>query len=281
MEGIIAQDERFIHIETGAIGIYPACNRGLKGGAGSIYMTMDDDVELVDENTLQSIVQRFEEDERLGVLQLSEYYPDGRGQDAAIERGAPQSWIEVWKNTTSYPAGNINRWGFIGTKLYHLPFGRDHEVYHVRSSCMAIRRDAFLQVGGFYEPYVVNGRGYRCETDLCVGINHANYKVVYAARTPQVLHKTAPKTRGWTRGKIDGAYLYATSRNNMFFFLRNYWSRASSIIFFIWDVLVGGSQQPGLYRLWRYGPRNRDALSASLRGKVDGFFLFWRLGPRR
>ena len=193
-----------------------------------------------------------------------------------MHRAAPKTWRWTWRDTTLYMPGMVNRWGFIGTRLHHLPFGQMHEVDHVRSSAMAIRRSAFETVGGFFEPYTAMGYGYRYETDLCIRIQRLGYRVVFSAMNPQVYHKVSERTRGWKREGYAKDYLISTTRNNTFFFLRNYWSRPTAFVFLLWDVLVGNTTQPGLLRFALYHRADRGKIKASLRGKWLGWKMYWR-----
>jgi GT2 family glycosyltransferase len=273
---LAADDQRFRYVPIGPVGCVVARNLAFRQAAAPILLTLDDDVELPDPSTLAYVVACFARDRRLGVLGLSEYFPSGKGKGAAVPRAAPHTWRAIWRDTTLYPPGKISRWGFIGARLYHLSFGQLHEVDHVRSSAMAIRRSAFVAAGGFFEPYTALGYGYRYETDLCVRVKQLGYKVVYAACAPQVYHKVSERQRGWDRSQRDDMFLYYTARNNTLFFLRNYWHGAGAAIFLIWDLLVGNSQQPGMLRFLRRRHGRMRGLRSALLGKVAGWRLYCR-----
>jgi hypothetical protein len=238
---------------------------------------MDDDVELVEDNTLSYVTEQFDADFALGVLGLSEFYPDDRHKGHE-EPEKPHGWLDALKDTRLYRPGMVNRWGMVGTKFHHLPFGKRVQVQHVRSSAMAVRRQAFDHVGGFFEPYTVQGRGYRCETDFCLQVKRAGYGVKFSARDPQVLHKQSPRVNGFDRSGFDRDYLVSTGRNNTFFFLRNFWSRKSAPVFLLWDMLVGNTSQPGVLRLLKAGQWRLTTHWHALTGKWLGMKMFWRYG---
>jgi len=268
-------DNRFhyIMLRGGAVN---GRNAGFKRAKTDILVTFDDDVELVNPNTLAFIVQQFERDPNLGVLGLSEYFQGDRGRDGQ-GTGNTAPWRKVLMDTRFYPPGKINRWGWLGSRFLNLNWGEQHLVEHVRSSSMAIRRCAFEAVGGFYEPYATHGIGYRYETELCVRIHRLGYRNIYAAQHPQTYHKAAPRQRGWDRTDSDANYLIYTNRNNMFFFLRNYWHPLTAWIFFIWDSVVGGTPQPGVLRIiTSHGSNGRHMIKHSLRGKLMGFKMYWQ-----
>lgn len=271
---LAAEDTRFIYLPLGPEGCVVSRNTGFRRCRAPLLFTIDDDVELINPNTLGYIVACFKNNPLLGVLGLSEYYPGGKGKGAAVIRDAPNAWRWTWRDTTLYTPGKINRWGFIGTKLYHLPFGHLHEVDHVRSSAMAIRGTAYESVGGFFELYTAMGYGYRYETELCVRVKRHGYKVVFSARDPQVYHKAAERPRGWTREGLEKDYLLYTNRNNTLFFLRNYWDRWTSWVFLLWDFLVGNTSQPGLLRFALYQSAPWWKIKAALRGKLWGWKMY-------
>ena len=274
VQAIAAEDGRFDYVPTGPEGCVVARNLGFRMGSADLLLTLDDDVELPDPGTLAYVSECFEDDPRLGVLGLSEYCPGGKGKGEAVHRAAPKTWGWTWRDTTLYPPGRINRLGFIGTKLYHLPFGQMHEVDHVRSSAMGIRRTAFEAVGGFLESYTAMGYGYRYETDLCVRVKRLGYKVIFSARRPQVYHKVEQRQQGWKRQGYTEHYLIYTNRNNAFFFLRNYWNRPTAWVFILWDVLVGSTTQPGLLRFVLYHRAERGKVKAALEGKWRGWRMY-------
>jgi glycosyltransferase involved in cell wall biosynthesis len=274
---LCAEDGRFRHLPIGPDGCVVARNVGFTSGTAPILLTLDDDVELTDPETLDDVLEQFDSDPTLGVMGLSEYYAGGRGKGSAVARAAPLGWSSTWRDTGLYEPGKINRWGFIGTKLHHLSFGRLHDVDHVRSAAMAIRRTAFDHVGRFFEPYTAMGYGYRYETDLCVRIKASGYRVGFSAREPQVLHKVSERKRGWNRTDRDRNYLWFTNRNNTYFFLANYWRGWNAWIFLLWDLLVGSTTQPGVYRYLRFHRGTpRGQIVTGLAGKLEGWRMYRR-----
>jgi GT2 family glycosyltransferase len=272
---LVDADSRFQYLLVSG-GTVVARNLGLRKGQADILVTFDDDVELTDPETLAFIVEQFAQYKNWGVLGLSEYYKPEEREN--ITMPSPKvSWGQVWKDTRFFTAGKINRWGWMGTLFHLLAAGRIHKVDHVRSSSMAINREAFEKVGGFFEPYTARGYGYRYETDLCIRIKRAGYPVCFAAQQPSVYHKAGERQRGWDRSGFDEDYLLYTNRNNMFFFLRNYWHPLTAWVFFVWDVLVGASPQPGILRIVLYhNYARRKRLKLALRGKFWGWQMYWK-----
>lgn len=270
-------DPRFRLVKTGSIGIFPAANMGIRGSSADYILLMDDDVELVDPTALRFAVDRLNSDFALGVLGLSEYYPEEKHKGHE-EVETPAGLMDMLKDTRLYPPGKTNRWGMIGTKFHQFPFGKVVSVDHVRSSAMAIRRSVFDALGGFFDAYTVQGRGYRCETDFCIRARRAGHAVRFAAQDPQVLHKQEPRVSGFDRSGYDRDYLLGTGRNNTFFFLRNYWSRKTAVVFMAWDILVGNSSQPGALRLMKAGQWSLETHWHAALGKLHGLRLFWRHG---
>jgi glycosyltransferase involved in cell wall biosynthesis len=277
VQALVAEDGRFHYVLLAESGCVVGRNTGFAQGSAPILVTLDDDVELVDPATLDFILAQFDDDPRLGVLGLSEYFLNDKAKGASVPL-PDLTWRQIFRDTNLYTPGKISRWGWIGSKFHALPFGQAHEVDHVRSSSMGIRRTAFDAVGGFNPLYTAQGYGYRYETDLCVRIKRAGWRIVFTACLPQTYHKTAERARGWTRGSVkDLNYARYTNRNNMFFFLKTYWNHILlAPIFLIWDMLVGSTAQPGLYRLWRHVRADRAIIRASLAGKWWGWRMYWQ-----
>ena len=274
---LVGGDGRFKLVQTGPIGIFPAINRGVAESSGPIVLLMDDDVELVDTGTLSHVIDQFAESPNAGVIGLSEFYPGERHAGHEQVDSVP-GMVAALRDTRLYPPGKINRWGMIGTKFHQLPFGETVPLDHVRSSAMAIRRDVFDRVGGFFDAYSTLGRGYRCETHFCLQVSRAGYEVLFSARDPQVLHKQAPRQVGYGRAEMDREYLVGTGSNNTFFFLSNYWTKRSAPLFLAWDMVVGNTSQPGVIRLLKSGVWKPSTYWHALSGKWLGAKLFWRYG---
>ena len=273
----VGTDARFRLVITGPIGIFPAVNRGFAETTAPLVLVMDDDVELVEAGTLDYVIDVFASNDSAGVIGLSEFYSGERHK--GHQKGAPESGrVRALGDTRLYAPGKINRWGLIGTKFHQLPFGEAVTVDHVRSSAMAVRREAYDRVGGFFEPYTAAGRGYRCETDFCLGVRRAGFEVVFSARDPQVLHKQAQRKAGYDCDVMDREYLIATGCSNTFFFLSNFWTRKTALLFLAWDMLIGNTSQPGIARLLKKGVWAPAAHWHALVGKWRGLKFFWQYG---
>ena len=264
-------DRRFIYVSTFEKGDFVARTIGCQRAKADLILTIDDDWIVTDPNTLDYIVRCFDEDVKLGVLGVRAYYAADNDQDKVVPYATHRNWKEMFRNTKLYYSGKINRWGMIGTKFHYLPMGQKHKLDHVRSCCMSFRKEVARKYRYFPTFYVINRDGYRSETELCRRIAKAGYDVVFSSEI-QGLHKTKPRQPDTIPRSQTPEFLYATGRNNMLFFLRNYWSRLNSIIFFLWDVFVGNSTQPGLIRFFVFRHlRNNRKLIASLKGKFRGF----------
>ena len=272
-----AGDPRFRLMEMGPAGCVVARNTGFAASAASILMTLDDDVRLADADTLAYVHRTMKAHPEIGVLGIAEVHADAAQGERRTTR--PAGRLRRMRDTTLHPPGLVSRWGAIGTRFQHLEPGRLHDVDHVRSSAMAVRRDAFDAAAGLFEPYTALGYGYRYETELCVQVKRRGFRVVYSTEGPLATHLAAERARGWSREGRSRDYVYYTSRNNTLFFLRNSWRGAGSALFMTWDLAVGSSAQPGLLRLALGRGRSLPAVKWAVTGKLEGWRMYQRYGP--
>jgi glycosyltransferase involved in cell wall biosynthesis len=277
-------DSRFIYTSTTEKGDFVARNIGCKQANADIIFTTDDDWEMTDTGMLEYIVKIFSDDPLVGAIGISEYYPDGRAKGKRVPCDTdPITWKDILKETTFYPPGMMNRWGMIGNKFHYFEMGQKYSVEHLRSSALAFRRTLFDKVGGFPLCYAIDGNAFRSETEFCLKIYKTGFKVIYSTEL-QGLHKAYPKQAGSFSREKDGRYFYVTGRNNTLLFLRNYWSLMTAPVFFLWDILIGNSTQPGILRFFtthRNLLRKRfsdgsSPMTKSISGKWRGFIDYYR-----
>ena len=94
--------------------------------------------------------------------------------------------------------------------------GRPVPVDHLLGANMSFRRSVLDLIGGIHEGY--GGTCVREETDLCLRVAHAGFKLVY---TPDAVveHLAAPYAKG---RRFDLRYVYWAQKNHLIVLIRNF-----------------------------------------------------------
>jgi GT2 family glycosyltransferase len=89
-------------------------------------------------------------------------------------------------------------------------------VDHLLGANMSFRRSVLDQIGGIHEGY--GGTCVREETDLCLRVAHAGFRLVY---TPDAVveHLAAPYAKG---RRFDLRYVYWAQKNHLIVLIRNF-----------------------------------------------------------
>ncbi len=265
MRALAAGDPRIIYVITTEQGDFISRNIGCRMARADIILSIDDDWEMLDPDTLGYMIERFAGDPSLGVLGLGH-------REVELERGVSglrRWWYRIARYT--YAAGKISRWGRVSTRMYYLPYGMEHRVDHVKGACQAFRTDIARRVGFFPTFYTIKGLGYRSETELCRRFVRAGYYIEYSTRYTG-LHKATPRPQGLQERARTIAAVRQWSRNNMLFTARNYWSPATAWLFAVYDLCVGNRNQPGMLRVFGLTHwMQLSLLRSSMRGKLEGY----------
>ncbi|MEM6325520.1 MAG: glycosyltransferase [Bacteroidota bacterium] len=273
------EDPRIAYVSTALQGDAFARNIGCELATGEVVVVTDDDWLMTDPEALTYVRDQFLSDARLGVLGLAHDYaaadPEAVSLASRARRTALRTFIR-W----GYKPTLITRWGTLRTRFRHIEAGRLLDVDHVRGYCMALRLSALRDINGFETGYVLRGHAYRGETEVCVRLALAGYRVALSTEV-MGYHDARPRQKGVTgRGRFRPEAMYLQSRNNTLFFLRNFWTPGTAFLFRAVDLLWGSYRHPGLIRGLlhpRYAFKFR-VLGASLRGKRDALRLY-RAGP--
>jgi GT2 family glycosyltransferase len=159
------------------LGFAKAANIGFRAGAGRYLLFSNSDVE-VDERTLPTLLALMDADPLVGAC--TPYLELARtGEvDWGAHRGFPTPWAAF---TYFMQLERVCRWSRPLSRLfgqYHLT-DRDlsvaHEVDAIRGGFFFVRRDAFLQAGGWDEDYFL----YAEDIDLCYLLKQRGYKVMF------------------------------------------------------------------------------------------------------
>ncbi len=161
-------------------------NRAVKvHGAGAKYVVfLNNDVEAIAPGwipRLRSLAGRAE----VGAVGPLLLYGDDRVQHAGVLVGFSGAADHAMKFANAYLSKGKRHPGY----NCNLTVVRDYSA--VTAACVMIRMDVFRSVGGFDEKFVV---GFN-DTDLCLRIGDAGYKVLYDGFTVLYHHESATRTQ--------------------------------------------------------------------------------------
>jgi len=179
-------------------GLPHARNYGLKRAIGEIIIFCDDDI-IPSQNFIKNHLQNYKE-------------KDVGGVGGRIILNGNQSHDNPNLNKV---IGKVRWWdaylidNFDATEMAYID--------HVQGCNMSFRKEALIKAGGFDERF--GGSAHLEETDLCLRIRKAGYKLVFDPEAELVHLKDA---KGGCRAENYKQWFYWYGHNNMLFFLKNF-----------------------------------------------------------
>ncbi len=259
------KDDRIKYISTTQKGTIFSRNIGIRNSKGDIFLTLDDDIEFIEKDTLKKSVETFQSDDRIGIV-------------GSIELPSPNTILSHGPETLPIDTGRISPQGELNTSFSLLEGHGITEVDHVRSAFMAVRMPLLKEMGGFDETYNAKGMGFRYETDACMKIKNMGYHVVVNPDI-KIWHKGAKRARGFKRG-TGFSYFYYANRNHAYFMRRFFWQN-SIIRYIAKDILIGAYRTPGIkwcHKRYKNDKNLKWILNAliSVLGKCAGNLMYHR-----
>ena len=149
------------------------------GGDEKYLLFLNNDIEAINPGWIQRLRSLAARPE-VGIAGPLLLYPDGNVQHAGVLMGFNGAADHVGKFASAYDhtGGRYNGYNCILTSV------RDYSA--VTAACMLMRHDIFRKVGGFDEKFVV---GFN-DTDLCLRIRDAGYKVLFDGHTVLFHHES-------------------------------------------------------------------------------------------
>lgn len=140
-------------------GFVEACNQGAAIARGEFLVFLNNDT-VVESQWLKAMVETIENDKTVGAVGSKLVYPDGRLQEAGCI---------IWQDGYGHAYG----WG---QNPQDARFNFAREVDYCSGASLLIKKELFEQIGGFDMRYAP---AYYEDTDLCMSVRAAGYKVVY------------------------------------------------------------------------------------------------------
>ncbi|MEJ5351262.1 MAG: glycosyltransferase [Melioribacteraceae bacterium] len=192
------------------IGFGAANNLALKEAKGKYFLLINPDT-IVREDTLETMINFFEEHPECGIAGCKVLNPDGTLQ-LACRRGFPGPWTSFTKVmglSKLFPKSRL----FARYNLTYLDENQTYEVDAVSGAFMMMRKEVYEKIGGFDPQFFMYGE----DLDLCYRAQKANYKVYYVHST-EIIHYKGESTK---RSKIDETKLFYDA---MHLFVRKHFS---------------------------------------------------------
>jgi GT2 family glycosyltransferase len=136
-------------------------NEGISTAAGSILVLIDNDMDLLQKNTIERIVVAFQANPKLGTVALQVREPGG-----GLSPNNPKHWVEKGNDQEGYPCSTFDGGG------------------------VAFRKNIFQKTGVYLPEFFV----YHSEVDLATRIWDAGYEIRYFPDIA-VAHRESPASR--------------------------------------------------------------------------------------
>jgi GT2 family glycosyltransferase len=201
------------------VGFARACNQGMAGATGDLYLLLNTDTYVVDD-VIGRAAARLLAEEHVGMLTCDLRYPDGRRQTMANRRlSVRRSLVErLWLYRLG-PAA----WGseyLLGT---YWDKDRDIEVDWIPGAFMLLKPDLYEKSGGFDPRFFMYGE----DGEWCMRLRRMGERILYAPSVGVVYHLGAASSdRVWTdeerlvrcqQGGLDAyATVYGRLRGHVF-----------------------------------------------------------------
>ena len=169
------------------VGFARGNNIALAQARGRYILLINPDT-IIQEDTLQVMIDFFDERSDVGVAGCKILNPDGTLQ-LACRRSFPSPWVSFTKTTglsAVFPRSKL----FGRYNLTYLDPNQTYEVDAISGSFIMVRREVYECVGGLDENFFMYGE----DLDWCYRIQKAGWKIFYVSMT-QIIHYKGESSR--------------------------------------------------------------------------------------
>ena len=153
-------------------------NRAVEHIEGPLVCFLNDDTKVINPHWLSSMVAHALQ-ERVAAVGAKLLYPNGRIQHAGVILGV------------GHVAGQAHSRWRRSTSGYHERLLVSHDVSCVTAACMLIRRDVFLEFGGFDEAFPIAFN----DIDLCLRLRQQGWRILWTPGAELYHHESASTGR--------------------------------------------------------------------------------------
>jgi GT2 family glycosyltransferase len=151
-------------------------NRGVELARGSFVALLNNDVEVINDDWLAEMVSRAMQP-KVAIVGARLWYPNGTLQHGGVILGAD----------------GIAGHALVGLRRFQPGyFARAHlaqNVSAVTTACAVVRRDAYMQIGGFDENLAITFN----DVDFCLRLREAGYWIVWTPHAELIHHESASR----------------------------------------------------------------------------------------
>jgi len=151
-------------------------NRGVELSRGSFIALLNNDVEVINDDWLSEMVSRAMQPE-VAMVGARLWYPNGTIQHGGVILGA----------------GGIAGHAHVGLRRgepgYFARANLAQNVCAVTAACALVRREVYLQLGGFDENLAVTFN----DIDFCLRLREAGYRIVWTPHADLIHHESASR----------------------------------------------------------------------------------------
>lgn len=182
---LAARDKvRLLEYAAPALNLAEKINQGAKAAAGDYLLILNDDIEIITEDWLETLLGAFAEPD-VGIAGAKLFFENGRIQHAGV----------VWTDSGPTHAFIGNAGGDPGA---HLLACLRRDVLGVTGACMMVPRRLFLDAGGYDEKFPLNYN----DVDFCLRVREMGYRVVFDPHA-QLHHFESISKSGTYRRELD------------------------------------------------------------------------------
>ena len=172
----LANDSRVVVVrDEGDFNFARLNNRAVQVARGPIIGFINNDIQVIEPQWLHEMVSNVVRD-GVGAVGARLLYPDGTVQHAGVILGIGGVANHIMKFTTG--------WGYFSRAVLA------QNLSAVTAACMLLKKDAFLQVGGFDEEKFAVAYN---DVDLCLKIRAAGLLIVYTPYAELVHHESVSR----------------------------------------------------------------------------------------